>query len=416
MRRRSPVGLFIAALLLGMGLIVALVIGNYRYTRQNPGGTDFLVHWVGTQSFLDEGLSPYSDEVALRIQEMVYGHPAQAGEHELRVAYPLYSILLFIPFALVHNFELARALWMTVLEIALIAMTFLSLNMVRWRPKPIMLALLLLFSVFWYHALRPVILGNAIVLVALLVLGAIMAVRDGHDELAGILLGFASIKPQVIALFVVFILFWGVSNRRLKVFGYFLGTVVLLSGIAALLIPDWIFQNLREIMRYPGYNPPGTLASALNAILPAAGNRIGKAISVLMGIDLLVEWFLTRKAGVRGFLWAASLTMMGSFWIGIQTDPGNFIFAYPALIFVFSVFLERWQKSGTWIIVTNMILLMVAIWAIFLKTVEYTYQPVQSPVMFFPLPLYLLISLYWIRWWALHPSRLDFDTFLEKSR
>ncbi len=89
---RSSTYSIIVLLVLGTGLFGLLVWGNYRYTTQNPGGNDFLVHWMGTKSFFEDGLSPYSDEVALRIQTMVYGRAARAGEHELRVAYPLYSI------------------------------------------------------------------------------------------------------------------------------------------------------------------------------------------------------------------------------------------------------------------------------------------------------------------------------------
>lgn len=49
-------------------IIVGLFIfGNLQYTKKNPGGNDFLVHWVGTKSFVKEGISPYSDTVALRI-------------------------------------------------------------------------------------------------------------------------------------------------------------------------------------------------------------------------------------------------------------------------------------------------------------------------------------------------------------
>ena len=84
-----------------LGLLALITYGNYRYSAQNPGGTDFLVHWVGTRSLFGEGLSPYSDQVALRIQTLVYGRAALPGEHELRVAYPLYSIVLFSPFALI---------------------------------------------------------------------------------------------------------------------------------------------------------------------------------------------------------------------------------------------------------------------------------------------------------------------------
>ena len=126
--------LFVFVILAIAAVIVGAFWANYRFTRQNPGGNDFLVHWVGARALILDGVSPYSDAVALRIQRRAYGRPARPGEHELRVAYPLYSTLLFSPFALIEDYDLARALWMTVLEIALVLIAFFSLRLTDWRP------------------------------------------------------------------------------------------------------------------------------------------------------------------------------------------------------------------------------------------------------------------------------------------
>ena len=53
--------------------------------------------------------------------------------------------------------------------------------------------------------------------------------------------------------------------------------------------------------------------------------------------------------------------------------------------------------------------LFAGIWAIFLNTVHYTDQPIQSPIMFFPLPAFLLLMLYWVRWWAVAPPTVWYD-------
>ena len=66
---------------------------------------------------------------------MVYGRAALPGEHELRVAYPFYSAILFFPFALIQEFDVARAVWMTILEIGLISLTLVSIQLTTWRPK-----------------------------------------------------------------------------------------------------------------------------------------------------------------------------------------------------------------------------------------------------------------------------------------
>ena len=386
-----------------------LTWGNYNFARENPGGNDFLVHWVGTRALVTEGLNPYSDDVALMIQQRAYGRPARPGEHELRVAYPLYSVIFFLPFALVGDFTLARALWMTALEVALVGLTFLSLRLVRWRVGLLMLALLLIFSLLWYHGLRPLINGNAVVLVALLLVGGLIALRSGSDELAGVLFAFTTIKPQVVVLVLAFISIWAIINGRWRVVTWMVGTVVLLAASAALLIPGWLIDNLREVIRYPSYNPPGTPRAAFITRWPEWGGRLGLALTGVMAITLLVEWWSNRKSDFPGFLWAVCLALAAGQWIGIQTDPGNFIVLFPAMILVFSLMDDRWRGGGKAFVLLSMLLLFVGIWALFLATVEQADQPIQSPVMFFPLPAYLLLTLYWVRWWAVQPPKVWYD-------
>lgn len=404
-RRRNTTWIWILAAIVAVVVAVFLTIGNYHYASLNPGGNDFLVHWMGTRSYITEGLSPYSDEVALRIQNMVYGRPAQAGEHELRVAYPLYSIIFFLPFALIKDFTMARAIWMTVLEIALVVLCFLSLRLTRWKPTPLILMLLLLFSLFWYHGLRALILGNAVVLVTLLVVGALLAIRSGADELGGVLLAFATIKPQVVVVLLIFITLWAVTRRRWKIIFWLYGTVALLSGASALLMPDWIMQNLREVIRYPAYNPPGTPAAVFSVYMPGIGAQIGRGVSIFLGVVLLIEWFLSLRGDFRAFLWTVCLTLVASQWIGIQTDPGNFIVLYPSLILVLAMWDERWHHSSSLVIIGTLVLLFVGIWIVFMHTLERSYQPIQSPMLFFPLPLFMLASLYGVRWWAVRPQK-----------
>jgi hypothetical protein len=391
--------LFIAAL-------VMVTYANYIFVQENPGGNDFLVHWVGTRALMVDGLSPYSDTVAERIQTLAYGRPAEPGEHELRVAYPLYSGLIFLPYALIADYDLARAVWMTTLEAALIGLVFLSLNLTRWKMSLWLLPFFLLFSVFWYHSLRPLINGNAVILVALFLAGAFTAIKSERDELAGILLGLSTIKPHLVLLPIFFVLIWTISSGRWKTLGWMLISLALLSISAALFIPDWPLQNLREILAYISYNPPGTPGAVFETWLPATGRRFGWGLSVILGLILFGEWILSRKKEFRWFLWTGSLTLVISQWIGIQTDPGNFILLFLPLVLVFAMWEERWGRVGNGVIIIVMALLFVLPWVIFLQTVAYGDQPMQHPVMFFPLPMFLLVTLYWVRWWAIQPRQL----------
>jgi hypothetical protein len=136
---------------------------------------------------------------------------------------------------------------------------------------------------------------------------------------------------------------------------------------------------------------------------------LGIGISVVLSIILLLEWWQARRADFQSFLWTACLTLVISQWIGIQTDPGNFIILFPALILGFKAVEDRWKKLGQWVVIGSMVVLGIGLWVLFINTLQYGYQPQQSTIMFLPLPAFLMILLYWIRWWVVRPPSVWFD-------
>jgi len=390
---------------LAVGCVIGLLWVNSSFSKNNPGGNDFLVHYVGTRSFVFEGLSPYSDEVAIRIQTAAYGHPAQGDEHELRVAYPLYSVFLFLPFSLIKNYIFARAVWMTALELALILMTFIAINLAGWKPPLWLQGVILLFSLIWYHAIRGIVNGNAVIFVALMLTGVFLLMRDGKDRPAGFLLAVTTIKPQLVVLLIPFIIVWSLYQKRWTMIKWFFGTLAALVLVGILLIPDWILQNLWEILKYPAYNPAGTLAAALSEWSPGLESQLKWGILIVLGTLLLYEWWTGRKGSFERFLWVALLTLTISQWIGIQTDPGNFIILFPAIILILATWDKRWNERGVLIVTSVLALLFFGLWILFIMTIQNSYQPIQSPVMFIPLPAISLLGLYWIKWWMITPAR-----------
>jgi hypothetical protein len=396
---------WLAAVILGVLVIVGLGWVNYQYSVVNPGGNDFLVHYVGTRSYLREGLSPYSDETAIRIQTAAYGHPAEGEEHELRVAYPLYSIFLFTPFALIGNYVLARAVWMTLLEVSLLGMALLAMELVEWKPPLVLQAVILLFSLVWYHGFRGVINGNAVILVALMITAALFYIKTGQDKLAGVFLAASTIKPHLVVLFIPCVLLWAAYHKRWKIIGWSLGAIAGLAVISLFLVPDWMIQNLREILRYPGYNPPGTLAEALGVWFPAIENQLKWGLGIVLGLIYLRETWKARSGSFDHFLWTSLLVLVIGQWIGIQTDPGNFILLFPAVVLILSAVDQRWPKRSGWVIGGILGVLFLGLWVLFLTTIERTYQPVQHPLMFIPLPAFCLVGMYWIKWWVIGSVR-----------
>ena len=410
MDKRQP-----ALALILLILVIVLVLGgltwaNHRFALQSPGGNDFLPRWEGTRLFIDNGWSPYSKETTHEIQRMTYGRGARQGEDQVLFVYPFYSFVIFAPFALIHDYVWARALWMTTLEVSLVLLTFLGLSLTHWRPPRYLLVILLVFSLLWYHGLRPVINGNASVLVALFIALALICIRANQDALAGLLLALSTIKPQIVVLLIPFVLLWAISQRRWALLTTTLASLGLLVAATSLLLPNWLIDNLRQIIAYPEYTQPGSPGAIFTLVMPGIGRQMGWALTALMGVILVVEWFVARGKDFRWFFWTACLTLAITQFIGVRTATENFIALFPGLILVFATWDERWGRVGRWLVWISMALLSFGLWALFLKTLTPGVQhAIQHPVMFFPFPLFMLVSLYWVRWWSIRPPRVYLD-------
>jgi len=411
-KHREELSVF-GIILIVLFALIGLTWSNNQFGIQNPGGNDFLPRWVGTRLFLTQDLSPYSEEVNREIQEMVFGREAKSGEDKSLFVYPFYSIFVYAPYALISDYNLARALWMTTLEISLIAITLGSLSLSQWRLHPVFIILLMIFSILWYHAVRPLINGNTAIVIALMIVGAFLAIRANLDSLAGILLAMTTIKPQMVILLIPFIFLWAISQRRWLLIWSTLGILVLLIAGMNLFVSDWIIQNLRQVFTYPSDTLPGTPGAILQEWLPGVGSELGWLLTIILAGVLIWEWRAAWGKDFQWFFWTACLTLVITNLIGIRTTTANYIALVPALILIFASWDIHWDRFGKFLVGFSYLLLLIGLWSLFILTLTETqHQATQSSVMFFPLPLLLLVGLYWIRWWVVHPE----DLWLEKLK
>jgi hypothetical protein len=362
---------------------------------------------MGTRKFLTEGLSPYSKRVTEETQKFAYGRPARSNEDQILFVYPFYTIYIVAPFALFQEYIVARSLWMTLLEISLVIMVLAMIRVTRWKIANWLFIILILFSILWYHSVRPVINGNPSVLVALFISIAFLAIWQEMDPLAGFLLALTTIKPQMVILLIPFVILWAISRKRWTLILSFLGSMAILIFSGTLLVLDWIMQNLRQVLSYSGYTLPGTPGAIFAEWLPGVGIQLGWLLTLIFILILLLEWRNAYKKEYQWFLWTACLTLVITNLIGIRTATANYVALFPALILILSILDNRWGRNGRIIILVSLTLLFFGLWWLFISTLTISDQPIQHPILFFPLPVLLLIGLYWTRWQAIKsPSAL----------
>jgi hypothetical protein len=389
---------------LAVVLIAALANVNYRYAEQAPGGNDFLARWVPARAWIVEGTNPYDPAVSERSQRMIYGRPAdrQAGEDVAHFVYPLPAMIFFAPFA-GFDFTMARALWMTLLELCLLGLAFIGIALAEWRPGRGMLACLVLFSVLWYHGFRAVIVGQFAPIEAILLTGALLCVQRRRDGLAGLLLALSLAKPQMAFLILPFLLLWGALARRWSLIVSTCAFSLALLGGSIAVMPDWPILWLRQVADYPSYTSIGSPLSILGGS-SRVSDWVTRILSGLLLVELVVEWVRVRAKEGAWFRWTAALTLVITNLIAFRTATTNYVILIPVLVLLLQTWADRWGRRGVVLGLSTLALLFVGLWGLFLLTVE---GNVESAAMYLPLPILLLLGLWWNRWWATSRPRLN---------
>jgi hypothetical protein len=122
-------------------------------------------------------------------------------------------------------------------------------------------------------------------------------------------------------------------------------------------------------------------------------------------VTLVWEWRLAWGKDFHWFFWTACLTLVLTNLIGIQTATENYMVMFMALVLVFASWEQNWGMAGRILVVVSYLLLFLGVWWLFFATLQIGGdQPMQGLVMYFPLPVFLLLGLYWVRWWVLKPE------------
>jgi Glycosyltransferase family 87 len=389
--------------------IIVLLIGlgwaNYNFAQDNLSGEGFSAQWIGIRSLITAGNSPYSDLVTAEIQAAMQRETSFAPGNPPRYTSPIYAGLVVFPFALIGNKTLAHALWLTVQLIDIFMLMTLGIKLTAWNPSWYIFLLFLLLTIFSYHVVIPWLDGGMSIWAALFLVLGFLAINSDRDEFAGVAFGLSALQPQMIILVLVFTLIWAATRKRKLLILWFFITLIFLSILGLFLVPDWIMQYLRVVYQFTQNFPPGTPGILFKSTWPGLGTQLSWLVSVVSAFILLIEWWLAMRKDFRWYLWTACLTLVISQWIGIPTIPGNFSGLILPLILISALFIERWPRRGQWVGVLLAGILLLWEWALLYSDLLSS-QPGMQLNLILPLPLILLLGLYWVRWWALKPRRL----------
>lgn len=390
-RRAAPI---LAAILIIL-VLTAYTLAIWRlFTERVPGGNDFLTHYGAWEAYFRQGVSPYSDAAALHTQQLIYGRPALPGEDQNRMSYPFYSVLIHGPFIWL-DYELARALYMVLLQVALLVGVGLTLQLASWRPPGWLLLLVVAWSLLDYPQARGIILGQFAIFGFFSLALTLYWLKTGHEVWAGVALTLATVKPTLVFLIIPFLLVYAVVQRRWRFVGSFLGSMVALTLLSFIMLPTWLQEWLLRVERYPEYTVGQSPVWLLtHQVWPELGEVGEWVISLVLLVALGVAWLWgLRRRTQAEFLWTLGATLVVSNLIVPRSATTNYVLMLVPILWLFAS-LDQRRPWGRKVVLAWMLLSFVGMWWLHFSTVVGNQE---QPVMFIPEPLALGMALLLLR-------------------
>jgi hypothetical protein len=382
---------WLALTLLLLVIVAALVWANLQWIENLPQESEFLDNWQITRGLIFQRANPY---------EPVDGYTFTS---------PFPVLIFYFPFALIENYELARALWITALQIITVVFAYLGLRNSSWEVNRWLAGGIFVFALLWFPAVSSFIRGSDAALMAAFFAAALLSIQKGRDEVAGVLLALSALQVHLTLLGVMLVLLWIASQRRWPFLFWAGVTFLVTSGIGMIFLPSWPVDFFWSTLRYVDFRIGQTILETATRWWPGIGLQIGWGIIILSALLLIVEWWLAWGKNERRLTWALALTWVVAIWIGFETNLDQvFLLLFP-LIVIFAAWNRRWGKSGLAFTLGILALLLPGLWWAFGFFGRRGLGEASNPILMSAFPLLVLLGLYWIRWWYLRPEYLNLN-------
>ncbi|MGB8064018.1 MAG: glycosyltransferase family 87 protein [Candidatus Sulfotelmatobacter sp.] len=320
-------------------------------------GNDFYPVWLTSREWVHEGRDPYSAQMTREIQKGLFGRqldpliPTDPLADYRTFAYPAFTNLLFWPAS-----ELPFAVVRVVLVLLLAALTaisvFLWARALSWSVSWPWLATAILLTVFSYPVLEGLYAGQLGLLVGFLLAASLLALQRGRLFLAGILMALTTIKPQMTALAIFYLLLWSLADwgRRSRFCVGLFSTMLALVAAATIVWPHWISSWTQVVLRYHRYARPPLVGEVFAQPLgPSVSGPLSLTmITVLFVVAVVLAWS-NRTAAANSMQFWLTISLLLSITT-ITLLPGQALYDHVILLPGIFLLACRWRNlSSTWI-------------------------------------------------------------------
>ena len=310
--------------------------------------SDLYPRWLGAREALLHHRDPYGADVTREIQTGFFGRPLDPSKpsdppFQESFVYPLYVVFLMAPTVTLH-FGTVQQIFRWLLLFVTGCSVPLWMYAIGFRLRPLLTITAIVLVLSSFPAVVEFHMENLAALALFFLAAGAAAAVHNRLVLSGFLLAFATVKPDISGLVVLWFLLWSMARwtDRKRLICSFAGTMAVLVIAAEAVSPHWIPRFLRAVREYPAY---GADLSVVQLFLPSFVAKVVIAALVCALCAVCWHW---RKAvpGSEDFAWA--LAWVSAVTMGIL--PKVAAYNQPVLIPALLVLLAHRQtiwKAGS---------------------------------------------------------------------
>lgn len=372
---------------------------NLRLTSVFQKQDDFAPRWVAAREWLRSGASPYSDstyQATLDLLEESGNQPSSLNEG--RFLDPAWYVLFYLPVSFVP-YPIARAIWMTLVELCLVLSVHFSVRISGLKssvPETLILSLLILI---FYPLFKSVINVSVNAPYLFLTILAVYLASNRQGTMAGLLFALTLWMIPLSIFLVILFMIWLGSRRDHSLAKIYLSTIAFLVVISLILFPGWTTDWFASYLRmFPDFSWVNTPLMVFGKLFPGASAQVAVLLSLLTFVVMLVEWYGIGGREGRSFQWKLMLTLNLLYFFNLGSEGVYLLWLFAPLFNVYKYLTEKWRVSGRIISWISCLTLIFIHWRRFQITDNWLYE--ESSLVILLLPFITLLGLQWFRWWA----------------
>ncbi len=328
-------------------LIPCQVADAAAHDRPRGNLSDLYPRWLGARELLLHQRDPYGADITREIQSGYYGRPLDPQKKtdpkdQQGFAYPVYVALLLAP-TVKLEFSLVQEGFRWLLIFLTIVSVLCWTHFIRWNAEPSRVSIAILLTMGSLPVVQGIKLQQLSLLVAgFIALSAVFLVQR-YLAAAGVLLALATIKPQLAAPLVAWLLLWTLCQwrSRQRLFWSFLCTMVLLAVGSEILLPGWIWRFRHAVHDYYQYTETRSIMTWM------FGSVIGTMIAaVLVLLTFILARSLLRKNTEEAGLAAGVVLVLALTVVIVPMSPYNQVLLLPAFLILVKQGAAVWTESG----------------------------------------------------------------------